>query len=336
MTHPLSTRQLGPYTVASIGLGCMNLSHAYGAPPSEELANQILEEAFELGVTHFDSAALYGLGSNETLLGKQFLKRHRQQITLISKGGVGPADGKRVIDSHPKSIRRDIEGSLKRLQTDVIDLYYLHRWDKKVPIEDAIGTLGDFIKEGKVRAIGMSEISAQTLRKGHATHPISALQTEYSMWSRNPEIALLKTCRELGISFVAFSPVARGFFSQTPLNISEFQEKDIRLAMPRFQPENFNKNIAFYEALKKIALDQNCTLAQLALAWLLHQGSDITVIPGTSRLDHLRENIAADGVHLSPETLQRITNVLDTVPVFGNRYNEVSQAEVDTEQFPAS
>ncbi len=335
MTQPLSTRQLGPFTVASIGLGCMNLSHAYGVPPSEEVANQILEKAFELGVTHFDSAALYGLGNNEILLSKQFLKRHRQQITLISKGGVGPAEGKRVIDSRPESLRRDIEGSLKRLQTDVIDLYYLHRWDKKVPIEDAIGTLGDFIKEGKVRAIGMSEISAQTLRKGHATHPISALQTEYSMWSRNPEIALLKTCRELGVSFVAFSPVARGFLSQTPLNISEFPEKDIRRAMPRFFAENFSKNLAFYDAMKKIAIQENCTLTQLALAWLLHQGSDITVIPGTARLDHLQENIAADHVRLSEATLERISQVLDNVPIFGNRYNEVSQAEVDTEKYPS-
>ena len=215
------------------------------------------------------------------------------------------------------------------------DRYYLHRWDKKVPIEDAIGTLGDFIKEGKVRAIGMSEISAQTLRKGHATHPISALQTEYSMWSRNPEIALLKTCRELGVSFVAFSPVARGFLSQTPLNISEFPEKDIRRAMPRFFAENFSKNLAFYDAMKKIAIQENCTLTQLALAWLLHQGSDITVIPGTARLDHLQENIAADHVRLSEATLERISQVLDNVPIFGNRYNEVSQAEVDTEQYPS-
>jgi aryl-alcohol dehydrogenase-like predicted oxidoreductase len=182
----------------------------------------------------------------------------------------------------------------------------------------------------------MSEISAKTLRKGHATHPIAALQTEYSMWTRNPEIALLKTCRELGISFVAFSPVARGFFSQTSLNITEFPEKDIRRGMPRFFAENFSKNLNYYEALKQISVEENCTLAQLALAWLLHQGSDITVIPGTSRLDHLRENIAADHVKLSAPTLEKISQVLDNVPVYGNRYNEVSQAEVDTEQFPVS
>ena len=333
MSSQLSLRKLGPYTVTSIGLGCMNLSHAYGVPPSEEDANSILQEAFDLGITHFDSAALYGLGHNETLLGKNFLKKYRQQITLISKGGVGPADGKRVIDSRPESLRRDIEGSLKRLQTDVIDLYYLHRWDKKVPIEDAIGTLGDFVKEGKVRAIGASEISAATLIKAHNTYPISALQTEYSMWSRNPEIALLKTCRELGISFVAFSPLARGFFSQVPLAINQLIEKDIRLGMPRFHQENYEKNIPFYNALKKVANDHQCTLPQLALAWLLHLGEDILVIPGTSKISHLRENVAADKVRLSKDSLAEIAKILDTVPVYGNRYNAVSQSEVDTEQF---
>ena len=333
MSSQLSLRKLGPYQTTSIGLGCMNLSHAYGVPPSDEEANLILQEAFDLGITHFDSAALYGLGHNETLLGKNFLKKYRQQITLISKGGVGPADGKRVIDSRPESLRRDIEGSLKRLQTDVIDLYYLHRWDKKVPIEDAIGTLGDFVKEGKVRAIGASEISAATLEKAHKTFPISALQTEYSMWSRNPEIALLKTCRELGISFVAFSPLARGFFSQTPLAIDQFVEKDIRRGMPRFQQENYEKNIPFYLALKKIADENHCTLPQLALAWLLHQGEDILVIPGTSKISHLRENVAADKIQLSQQTLSNIDNVLNNVPVHGNRYNSVSQSEVDTEQY---
>ena len=335
MSSQLSLRKLGPYTVTSIGLGCMNLSHAYGVPPSEEDANSILQEAFDLGITHFDSAALYGLGHNETLLGKHFLKKYRQHITLISKGGVGPADGKRVIDSRPESLRRDIEGSLKRLQTDVIDLYYLHRWDKKVPIEDAIGTLGDFVKEGKVRAIGASEISATTLIKAHKTYPISALQTEYSMWSRNPEIALLKTCRELGISFVAFSPLARGYFSQDPLAIDQLLEKDIRRAMPRFQNENYEKNIPFYNALKKVAKDHQCTLPQLALAWLLHLGDDILVIPGTSKIAHLRENVAADKIHLSKDALEEITRILNTIPVHGNRYNSVSQSEVDTEQFTA-
>ncbi len=332
MSTQLSTRRLGPYQVSSIGLGCMNLSHAYGTPPNEEEANRLLEEAFDLGVTHFDSAALYGLGHNETLLGKSFLKKHRQQITLISKGGVGPSEGKRVIDSRPESIRRDLEGSLKRLQTDVIDLYYLHRWDKKVPIEDAIGTLGDFVKEGKVRAIGMSEISAQTLRKGHATFPIAALQTEYSMWTKNPEIALLNTCRELGVSFVAFSPLARGFFSESLLAIDQLLEKDIRRAMPRFQVENFEKNVPFYNALKTFAQNHDCSLPQLALAWLLHQGKDVLVIPGTAKLSHLRENIAADQIQLSVHSLKQLDEILNTIPVFGSRYNAVSQSEVDTEQ----
>jgi aryl-alcohol dehydrogenase-like predicted oxidoreductase len=329
----LKTRKLGPFEVASVGLGCMNLSHAYGLPPSEDVANEILEEAFNLGVNHFDSAALYGLGNNEILLSKQFLKRHRQEIILVSKGGVGPADGKRVIDSRPTSLRRDIEGSLTRLQTDVIDLYYLHRWDKKVPIEDVIGTMADFVKEGKVRSIGMSEVSSDTLRKAHATHPISALQTEYSIWTRNPEISLLSTCKDLDISFVAFSPLGRGFFSNDSLDAPNFVEKDIRRGMPRFQGDNFLKNAPLHQALKEIATFHQCTLAQLALAWVLHQAPGITVIPGTTKIQHLRDNIAADSIQLSADTLSKIEEALVKFPVHGNRYNEVSQSEVDTEQF---
>ncbi|MEI7531345.1 MAG: aldo/keto reductase [Betaproteobacteria bacterium] len=333
MTTSISLRTIGPFKVTSIGLGCMNLSHAYGTPPSEEYATKLLHEAFDSGINFFDTAALYGLGHNENLMAKDFLKKNRSKIVLASKGGVGPADGKRVIDSRPESIRRDCEGSLRRLQVDVIDLYYLHRWDKKVPIEDVVGTLSDLIKEGKVRTIGLSEVSAATLRKAHAVHPITAIQTEYSLWSLNPEIAVLDVCKELDIAFVAFSPLGRGFLSDKRVELSDLEEKDIRLQMPRFSVENYPKNMQFHDTLKAIAKRENCTLAQLSLAWLLHLGQYITVIPGTTKLNHLHENIAADQISLSLQTMNEIAHALKTTPIFGSRYNPVSQSEVDTEQF---
>jgi diketogulonate reductase-like aldo/keto reductase len=212
----MPSRQLGPFTVSAIGLGCMNICHAYGAPVSELQAERLLLAALDAGVSHFDTAALYGFGASETMVGK-VLGPHRGKFTLASKCGMQgvdvAGDGKRVrvIDGRPETLKATCEAALKRLRTDVIDLYYLHRWDKQVPIEDSVGALADLVRVGKIRAIGLSEVSATTLRRAHAVHPIAALQTEYSLWTRNPEIAVLQACRELGVSFVAFSPVARGF-----------------------------------------------------------------------------------------------------------------------------
>ena len=219
----MKLRTLGPFQVAEIGLGCMNLSHAYGTPPSEADAERLLLAALDAGVTLFDTAALYGFGANETLVGR-VLKPHRQRIVLCSKGGMTgqPASGagpggalQRVIDGKPASIRRDCEASLQRLGTDVIDVYYLHRWDKSVPIEDSVGAMSRLVEQGKVRALGLSEVSAATLKRAHAVHPIAALQTEYSLWTRNPEIAVLAACRDIGAAFVAFSPLARAFLTGT-------------------------------------------------------------------------------------------------------------------------
>ena len=213
----MHTRPLGPFTVSAIGLGCMNLSQGYGIPISTQQGERVLLSALDAGVTLFDTAALYGFGANETLLG-QVLKRHRQRFTLASKCGLlgvdKNGDGKlvRVIDGRPQTLRKTCEDSLRRLQTDVIDLYYLHRLDKGVPIEDSVGALSDLVRRGHIRTIGLSEMSAATLRRAHAVHPITAMQTEYSLWTRNPEIAVLQACKELGVAFVAFSPVARGFF----------------------------------------------------------------------------------------------------------------------------
>jgi len=332
----MQQRQLGPFSVSAIGLGCMNISHAYGTPISESEAERLLLAALDAGVTHFDNAALYGFGTSEMLLGK-FLSKHRAKFTLASKcgmSGVANAEGVkvRVIDGRPATLKATCEDSLRRLQTDVIDLYYLHRWDKQVPIEDSVGALADLVKEGKIRSIGLSEVSALTLRRAHAVHPIAALQTEYSLWTRNPEIAVLQACRELGVSFVAFSPVARGFLCG-PLDVGSLEPKDIRRAMPRFSPENHAKNQALLPPFNAIAAEVGCTPSQLAMAWLLHQGPDILPIPGTRSVDHLLEDVGSVNVQLSVEVLARLDALINQQTVHGARYNAQGSSEVDTEAY---
>lgn len=316
----------------------MNLSHAYGAPPSAEQGERVLLAALDAGVTLFDTAALYGFGANETLVGK-VLSKHRSRFTLASKGGMAGVqfeDGvKRVIDGRPETVRKNCEDSLRRLQTDVIDLYYLNRWDKKVPIEDSVGAMAELVREGKVRAIGLSEVSATTLRKAHAVHPIAAVQTEYSLWTRNPEIAVLDTCRELGAAFVAFSPVARGFLCDAVHDVSALDGKDIRKAMPRFEPANYAANLQLLPAYKALAQEAGCTPAQLALAWLLHKAPHIVPIPGTTSVAHLAEDLAAAEVQLDTGLLARLDALINQQTVAGNRYSAQSASEVDTEEFGA-
>lgn len=333
----MHTRQLGPFTVTAIGLGCMNLSHAYGTPPSAEQGRKVLHAALDAGVTLFDTAALYGFGANESLVGP-VLKPHRREITLCSKGGMAGVTGddgvtRRVIDGRPEAIRRNCEDSLRRLQTDVIDLYYLHRWDKSVPIEESVGALSRLVEQGKVRAIGLSEVSAATVRKAHAVHPVAAVQTEYSLWTRNPEIAVLAACREIGAAFVAFSPVARGFLCDALHDVTTLDAKDIRKTMPRFAPENYTRNLQLLPPYKAIAREAGCTPAQLALAWLLHKGPDIIPIPGTTSVEHLREDLAAADVQLSQPTIDRLEALINQHTVAGNRYSDQSNREVDTEVF---
>jgi aryl-alcohol dehydrogenase-like predicted oxidoreductase len=326
------TRSLGPFQVSPIGLGCMNLSHAYGVPPSPDDAASLLLRALELGVTHFDTAGLYGFGANEALVGR-VLAPHRHRFTLASKCGMTGVDGQRVIDGRPKTLKATCEAALKRLRTDVIDLYYLHRWDQSVPIEDSVGALGELVEAGKIRAVGLSEVSAATLRRAHAVFPITALQTEYSLWTRNPEIAVLDTCRELGTAFVAFSPVARGFLPGTLRDVSAFDAKDIRRAMPRFAPANYAENLRLLDGVAEVAREAGCTLAQLSLAWLLHRGEHILPIPGTTSVAHLEENLAATRVTLTPAQLQRLDTLVHHDTVRGARYNAATQTEIDTEEF---
>ena len=330
----MQQRTLGPFQVSAIGLGCMNLSHTYGAPPPPEQAQALIHRALDLGCTFFDTAALYGFGTNEILVGRA-LKAHRQQITLCSKGGMAgvsfPDGVKRVIDGRPEAIRRNCEESLARLGTDVIDLYYLHRWDKEVPIEDSVGAMSDLVREGKVRTLGLSEVSAATLRRAHAVHPITAVQTEYSLWTRNPEIAVLDACRELGVTFVAFSPLARGFLCGELRDVSTLASNDIRRAMPRFAPDIYPANLALLDGYMALAREVGCTPAQLALAWLLHKEPHLLAIPGTQNVAHLEDNFGATQVQLTPEHMATLEALINPQTVRGPRYNAQNAAEVDTE-----
>ncbi len=309
----------------------MSLSHAYGVPPPQDQAARLLLRALELGYTHLDTAALYGFGANERLLG-EVLTRRRGDFLLATKGGMFGVDGKRVIDGRPETVRKNLEDSLRHLQTDFIDLYYLHRWDKRVPVEESVGELARMVREGKVLTIGLCEVSATTIRRAHAVHPITAVQTEYSLWTRNPEVAVLDTCRELGIALVAFSPLGRGFLTGQLRDVSTLPAKDIRLAMPRFQGEHFANNLRLLDGLSDAAREQECTMGQLALAWVLAQGGNVIPIPGTTRLDHLEENVKAVDIRLSPATINTLNELINPKTVSGARYNEATQAEIDTEE----
>ncbi len=333
----MKQRRIGPFAVSAIGLGCMNLSHAYGAPPAPEAAAALLLQALDEGVTLFDTAALYGFGANETLLGR-VLKPHRHRFTLCSKGGLAgePFEGgmKRVIDGRTETLRRHCEDSLKRLQTEVIDLYYLHRWHKAVPIEDSVGEMARLVQQGKVRALGLSEVSATTLRRAHAVFPIAAVQTEYSLWTRNAEIAVIDACRSIGAAFVAFSPLARGLFTSAPPDPTRLDSKDIRLGMPRFaEPAHWAGNLRLRQAALPLAQAAGCTLAQLALAWVLSRGEHVLAIPGTTSAAHLSENNAAAAVVLAPEIRAQLDAMFAPPAICGPRYSAQGSAEVDTEVF---
>jgi aryl-alcohol dehydrogenase-like predicted oxidoreductase len=328
----MHSRKLGPHQVSAVSLGCMNLSHAYGPPQPREVSEHVLRRALDLGVTHFDTAALYGFGMNEMLVG-EVLARRPDNIVIASKCGLFGRDGKRVIDGRPESIRAICEESLRNLRTERIDLYYLHRWDQRVPIEDSVGALAELKAAGKIGAIGLSEVGAATLRRAHAVHPIAAVQSEYSLWTRNPEIAVLAECRRLGITLVAFSPLGRGFLAGTMRSPGELHDGDIRRTMPRFQPSQFERNTRLLAPMGVIAARVGCTRAQLALAWVLAQGDHVIAIPGTTSVAHVEENLAADAIRLDAATLAELDALLPPGSVAGARYPPATQAENDTEEF---
>jgi aryl-alcohol dehydrogenase-like predicted oxidoreductase len=332
----MQKRQFGTFSINPIGLGCMNIDHAYGPSVSYEQGEEVLLKALDLGVDMFDTATLYGFGKNETRIG-QVLKQHRSKFVLASKCGMGavtfPDGVKRVIDGSAPNVKAHCEASLKRLQTDVIDLYYLHRWDKKVPIEESVGALANLVREGKVRSIGLSEVSASTLMKAHAIYPIAAVQTEYSLWTRNAEIAVMDACAKIGAAFVAFSPLARQFLCEVSPNIAELDAKDIRRGMPRFSAENYPKNLALREPYLAIAKKVGCTPAQLAIAWSLHKWPHLISIPGTRSVAHLTDNMGANSVKLSNAVMTELEALINQNTVHGNRYDLQAQGEVDTESY---
>jgi aryl-alcohol dehydrogenase-like predicted oxidoreductase len=327
----LPTRQIGPFTVSAIGLGCMNLSHAYGTRPSDEEGAALLHRALDLGVTLLDTAALYGLGANERLVGSAVMHR-RAEFTLASKCALDVVDGKRVLDGRPEALRRTLDNALGRLGTDHIDLYYLHRLDKKVPIEESVGELKRAVEAGKIGAIGLSEMGAATIRRAHAVHPIAAVQSEYSPMVRNPDVAVLDTCRELGIGFVAFSPVARGMLARG-VRDDNYEAGDIRLHMPRFLGDNLRHNLQLVAKFDALAADAGMTSAQLALGWVLARGDHIVPIPGTRSVAHLEEDIGAASLSVSDDLVQAVVDVFEG-SIRGARYTAPMQAQIDTEILP--
>ncbi|MBB1180318.1 aldo/keto reductase [Pseudomonas sp. FW305-3-2-15-E-TSA4] len=327
----MKTRKLGPSgpEVSAIGLGCMGMSAFYGGA-DEAQSTAVIHRALDLGVTLFDTAEMYGPHANEILLGKA-LKDRRNQAFIATKFGINyNADrSKLMVDGSPANVRRAIEGSLQRLGVDHVDLYYLHRVDSDTPIEETVGAMAELVTEGKVRFLGLSEASPETLRKAHATHPITALQTEYSLWSREPEDELFAVTRELGIGFVPYSPLGRGFLSGEIRSVDDLAPDDFRRTNPRFMGENFQKNLDLVEAVKAIAADRGVTAAQLALAWVLAQGDDLIPIPGTRRVATLEQNVAAVDLALTPQDLARIDAVFPKGAAVGHRYAEAARAALN-------
>jgi aryl-alcohol dehydrogenase-like predicted oxidoreductase len=309
-------------SVSALGLGCMSMSDSYGADSARDDEESIatIHRALDLGITLIDTADIYGPHKNEELVG-QAIRGRRDEVVLATKFGfVGGRDPKgRSVSGKPEYVRSACEASLKRLGVDVIDLYYQHRVDPAVPVEETVGAMADLVRAGKIRAIGLSEAGPETLRRASAVHPVAALQSEYSLWTREPEDAVLPACRELGIAFVAFSPLGRGFLTGA-LKPDDLVDGDFRRGLPRFQGDNFQKNLDLVDRLKEIALAKGCTATQLALAWLLAQGDNVIPIPGTKRRRYLEENAAAADVVLSPSELARIDEAAPRGVAAGERY----------------
>lgn len=327
-----ATRPLAGRTVSAVSLGCMNLSHAYGDPPEEAVAGRLLHLALDLGVTMLDTAALYGNGANEELIGRT-LHTRRDAFLLASKCGFVMSGRDRMVDGSPAAIERMLDEGLKRLRTDRIDLYYLHRPDRRVPIEDSVGALARAKAAGKIGAIGLSEISAPMLRRAHKEHPIAAVQSEYSPASRNPEAGVLAACRDLGVAFVAFSPLCRGLLAGR-IESEDYARSDIRRFMPRFVEPQLAKNLAIAADFGKIASEAGVTPAQLCLHWALARDPGVIALPGTISERHLRENVETMRRSIDPAALRAVDDLFPPNALAGARYAKDMQAQVDTELLP--
>ena len=328
----MQKRKLGnSLEVSALGLGCMGMSFAYGTPEERDGRESIatIHRAIELGVTFFDTAEVYGPYTNEELLARAF-EGQRDRVTIATKFGFKIENGAMAgLNSRPEHIREAVEGSLRRLATDRIDLLYQHRVDPAVPIEDVVGVMSDLVSEGKVRFLGLSEAGEQTIRRAHAVHPIAALQSEYSLWERNLEPRIIPLLRELGIGLVPFAPLGRGFLTGSVKRAEEYPESDYRHNDPRYQGENFDANMRAASAVREVAEQKGATPGQIALAWLLHKGPDIVPIPGTKRRQYLEENVGAADVSLSAEEMSRLDAALSPENVAGPRYTEKQMATVD-------
>ncbi|MFK7892846.1 MAG: aldo/keto reductase [Granulosicoccus sp.] len=325
----MKNRKIGSLSVSPTGLGAMNLSFGYGSV-DEDTAEKLLLEALDVGLTLIDTAYTYGAGHNESLIGR-VLEKHRNRYVLATKCGLSP-DG---IEGTPKTIRTQCDTSLKRLKTDVIDLYYLHRVDPNVPIEESVGTLADLVREGKVREIGLSEICCDTLRRAQTEHPVAAVQSEYSLWSRTPEHGMLDLCADQNICFVPFSPLGRGFLAGSAKPVSELADNDLRatIARPRFEDEAFQTNSQLLARFGQIAESNDCTMAQLSLAWLLAVENETLVpIPGTRSIEHMHENAASAEVSLAPDTLDELNQLINDSTIVGERYTDGRMKVTDSER----
>jgi len=328
----LKTRTIAGTKLHPVGLGCMNLSWAYGTPPSPEDGARLLARALDLGCNHLDTARIYGAGKNEALIGET-LHGRRNEFFLVSKGGILVDGPRRGVDCSPEAISAGIEESLRLLKTDHIDLYYMHRFDPKVPIADSVGAMTRAIEAGKIGAYGVSEWSSAHIREAHAVHPVGAVQTEYSLWTRNVELAVLETCRELGIAFVAFSPVGRGALGGLLKDPSTLEAQDLRTKMPRFNAENWPHNRALIDRFVALAEDAGVTAAQLALAWVLSRGDHVHVVPGTTSQQHLADNLRAWGLPIPQDVLDAAGALINERTVAGHRYHDAIRPTIDTEEF---
>ncbi len=328
----MTTRVLAGKNVNPLGFGAMNITHGYSNFPTDDEAGRLLHEVLDVGVDHLDTATLYGGHRSENLIG-QHLKKRRDEYFLASKGGLSLVDGRGKIDGRPDTLRAQVDASLQRLQTEHIDLYYLHRLDPAVPVQESVGALAEAVAAGKIGGIGLSEISAATLRDAHEVHPIAAVQNEYSLATRNPELGMLEACAELGTAFVAFSPLYRGYLSGNLRETASLPAGDMRHSMPRFEAENYAHNLELVDRLVLLAARLGTTAAALSLAWVLAQGDHVHAIPGTTRGDHLAENLGALSLSLAPAEVAKAGDIINQSTIAGDRYNVHQQKTIDSEEF---